>query len=89
MKAKDLNWVPQKSEVYEEFSLEAEINVLLYNKEPAYYKVTKILHNIMALFYVGNTGYGLKHWCESIEEAKQTCQKHYDSIIKENAKYEE
>lgn len=66
----------------------AEIRVLTMDdagKNPAYYEVRPGMYGLYeASFWAMNRGIGIDDSCASLDEAKEACQRHYDSLIREN-----
>jgi len=88
IKAKQLIWKKVKPEVFEDWAEKAEVSVLMLNKEPAYYQVNSVNNEIGAQFWVGNSAFsvaGHTNRYVKIQEAKDDCQRHFNSLIKSNS----
>lgn len=81
MRAKLLQWLEVKPEVFEDFSYKAYINVLKLNSTSAYYQVNSVNNLIGCQFWVGNRAFTLGNNLISITIGKQICQYHFDSMI--------
>lgn len=89
IKAKKLQWLQVKPEVYENFAYESKIELLYFYNIIPKYKITQINHNIIAMFLAGEKSFGLKHWCDNIEDAIDVCENHYSSLNQRNLENEE
>ncbi len=87
IKAKKLEWYAVIPEVFESWSINANIAVLTLNGRPAYYQVSKVSNCIGCQLWVGNQGITIKDWLFSNTEGKRLCQQHYNSLVRENAEY--
>jgi hypothetical protein len=89
IKARELNWEVIKPESFESRSENAPISVLKINDGPAYYQVNIVNSVIEAQLWVGNRAFsvaGHHNRYTKIQEAKDDCQRHFNSLIRENIK---